>query len=93
MKQILNRYRLIIAVFAVILSLLIAAIYAIITPSEAENVSGLSKIVLTYSHSVVWILLAAAAASWAIGAKKMLIVAFAYAALVVYTLFLVLLIM
>ena len=70
-----------------VIAFVIAVIYLKVIPAEVSSASGLQKIILTYGHSLCWILLGGASSLWAITEKNDLSKILAYTALVVYIFF------
>lgn len=75
------------------LACMVAAVYIVIVPSEASDSSGLQKIILLYSHALCWIFLSGASVLWALRKGRKAPAYVAYAALAVYVLFMVTLLM
>lgn len=87
MKSYLEKHHRLFGIGGGMIAFVIALIYLQVTPEEASTVSGLQKIVLTYGHSLCWILLSAASSLWAIAEKNNLSKILAYMALGAYIIF------
>jgi len=57
-----------IAAAATVVCLVLAAVWLVVTPDEANGADGVRQALLLYGHTVVWLLLGLAAALYAIGA-------------------------
>jgi hypothetical protein len=90
MKSFLQKHRTPTGIAAAIFALGVATIYYYVLPAEAVVAQGGARFILEYGHSLCWILLAAAAALWTFK-KERFATGFAYAALAVYVLFMVML--
>ena len=87
MKNSLEMHHRLFGIVGGVIAFVIAAIYLKAIPEEASSASGLQKIILTYGHSLCWILLSGASSLWAITEKNDLSKILAYTALVVYGIF------
>ena len=85
----MQRHRAVVGWIGTAVALVVAVVYWFIVPEEAHQSTGLVHVVLRYGHSLVWILLAAAGATFALSGPKRLAAALAWAALGVYAVFLV----
>jgi hypothetical protein len=86
MKHNTQKHRKLIGTIGAAVSAIVGLIYLKITPDEVSSVSGLHKILLTYGHSVCWLLIGLACGLWGwarSGQAKLM----CYAALLAYTLF------
>jgi hypothetical protein len=86
MKHKLQKHRRLLSVIGVVISVGVGLFYLEITPDKVSSVSGLHKIILTYGHSVCWLLIGFACGLWgwarSVPAKLM-----GYAALLAYAMF------
>lgn len=64
-----------------------AVVWLLVVPSEADDAAGWQRLVLTYGHALVWVMLAMAALLFAFGASGRLIGRVAQLALFVYIAF------
>ena len=87
MKNSLEMHHRLFGIVGGVIAFVIAVIYLKVIPAEVLSASGLQKIILTYGHSLCWILLSGASSLWAITAKNKLSKILAYTALVVYVIF------
>ena len=87
MKSYLDKHRKLVGSIGGIIAFVVALIYLKVMPAEVSSASGLQKIILTYGHSLCWILLSGASSLWAITEKNDLSKILAYTALVVYVIF------
>ena len=83
----LRRHRGIIGIAGGIVALAVATIYFFIVPDETAQSTGFMWLLLRYGHTVCWLLLSAAAVLWAFSKHPRLVSILAYAALVVYGIF------
>lgn len=70
-------------------ALVVATIYFKIIPEEVSAVSGFQEMILRYGHALCWLLLAGAGFRWAIKRKDKWSGILAYAALAVYIIFII----
>ena len=87
MKSYLEKHRRFFGIVGGMIAFVVAIIYLKVIPEEASTVSGLQKIILTYGHSLCWILLCGASIGWAVVKKNKWSKILAYTALVVYIIF------
>ena len=87
MKSYIEKHHKLFGIGGGIIAFVVAVIYLKAIPEEVSSASGLQKIILTYGHSLCWILLCGASILWAITEKNKLSKTLAYAALVVYIIF------
>lgn len=87
MKNSLEMHHRLFGIVGGVIAFVIAVIYLKVIPAEVSIASGLQKIILTYGHSLCWILLSGASSLWAITEKNDLSKILAYTALVVYVIF------
>ena len=87
MKNSLEMHHRLFGIVGGVIAFVIAVIYLKVIPAEVLSASGLQKIILTYGHSLCWILLSGASSLWAITGKNDLSKILAYTALVVYVIF------
>lgn len=65
----------------------VAVVYYFIVPEEVYRVSAFQKIILTYGHSLCWILLSLAILLWGMNKARKWSAFFAYTALGIYIVF------
>jgi hypothetical protein len=65
----------------------VSALYIWIVPFEASSVSGVTKLILMYGHSVCWSLLGFASLTWVLLKSKRFALACVYLALACYAVF------
>ena len=87
MKSYLEKHHRLFGIGGGIIAFVVAVIYLKVIPEEASSASGLQKIILTYGHSLCWILLCGASIGWAVVKKNKWSKILAYTALVVYIIF------
>lgn len=87
MKTYLIKHRRALGYIGSVFALIIASIYLVVVPGEANETMGIPKAILTYAHSVCWFLLSPAIFLWGINKKPKLKAALAYSALGTYALF------
>lgn len=87
MRSHLEKHHRLFGIVGGVIAFVIAVIYLKVIPAEVSSASGLQKIILTYGHSLCWILLGGASSLWAITEKNDLSKILAYTALVVYVIF------
>lgn len=72
-----------------VVALAIAGAYLFVLPTEAANDDGVRQVILTYGHSMVWVLLSVASLVWGYGRSAKGVKLCLYAAAVVYGVFVV----
>lgn len=82
----IKRHQKILGFVGGVIACFVAIVYLVVVPGEASATHGIQKLILLYGHSVCWMLLMGASVAWAI-TKNKLSTGFAYAALVVYIVF------
>ena len=87
MKSYLEKHHKLFGIGGGIIAFVVAVIYLKVIPEEASSASGLQKIILSYGHSLCWILLSGASSLWAITGKNDLSKILAYMALGTYIIF------
>lgn len=87
MKSYLEKHHRLFGIGGGIIAFVVAVIYLKVIPEEVSGASGLQKIILTYGHSLCWILLCGASILWAITVKNNLSKILAYMALGTYIIF------
>ncbi|MDQ5931989.1 MAG: hypothetical protein QG649_74 [Patescibacteria group bacterium] len=65
----------------------VSALYLWIVPLEVSSASGVTKLILMYSHSVCWALLGIASLAWVLLKNKRFALACVYLALACYAAF------
>lgn len=87
MKAFIAAHRKVLGLIAAVIALGVAALYLVIVPEQSENTTGFVKLVLLYGHSLCWLLLAGAFATWALNGPRRIYATLAYSALAVYGIF------
>lgn len=87
MKSYLEKHHRVSGVTGALIALIIAVVYINVLPKEATAAVGFQKIILTYGHSLCWLLLGGAAILWAITKKTKLSRVLVYMALAAYIIF------
>lgn len=66
MKNHLDKNHRIYGIIGSIVGLVVAAIYMVLLPAEAEATTGFHKLILLYGHSICWLFLSLASLLWAV---------------------------
>lgn len=89
MKAHLLAHRAMYGILGTLLSISIAIIYYFVVPEISPQASTLTRLILTYGHSLCWLLLSIASLSFALKAPPKVTTAAAYAALITYAVFII----
>ena len=87
MKETILRHRKLFGIAGMVIGITIAIIYMYFPPSEAARTQGIQQIILTYGHSVVWLLLASSYAIWGVLGYRKVAASIGYSALLLYGIF------
>lgn len=87
MRSYLEKHRLLYGHIGAIIALTVAVIYLVVIPGEVLEASGMQKIVLSYGHSLCWVLLSIASYLWGMKNHRKLMAFFVYSAFITYIIF------
>ena len=93
MKPFLIRHRKVVALIGVVVALCVAGLYLVYVPEEVAQVDVFRAAILRFGHSLCWVLLAIAGVLWGLQRGARAIAPLLYAALTVYAVFMVTLVL
>ncbi len=88
MKFIQSRHK-VVGIVGAVVAIVIAAVYFFVVPERASGAEGIREVILLYGHSACWLLIATGSILWSVNKNNRWSVRVLYAALVVYVVFLI----
>lgn len=86
-QHFIKTHRIVVGTVGAIVAFAVAAVYFVVIPAEASTAGFVSSFILTYGHSLCWVLLGIASIGWVAEPNRTWPKAFAYSALCVYGIF------
>lgn len=87
MKQYLQKHHRILGGIGAGIAFVVASIYLVVVPEEASRLDVIQRNILTYGHSLCWVLLCVASSIWSVKGKNKWSAPLAYMALATYVVF------
>ena len=91
MKHFALRHRRVTGAAGAVVAFSIGLVYLYVVPGNLTGQTDLAELILRYAHSLCWVVLSGLSLAFAFGASKLLMTSLAYAALVTYVVFIVVL--
>lgn len=91
MKHYLEKHHRLLGLIGALIAFLLAVIYLEVTPEKSAYTGVVQGSIITYGHSLCWFLLCGASSLWAVMGKNKWSVFLAYAALIIYVIFIMIL--